>query len=233
MGGDRLADQLQRAIYQVVDRLKLLVTGDFLDGLAAFGLEYDEVLQEVEQVAGFQAQQILDRDFQRVIGVIGFRRVPPAFLFRVAGPPRPPAIEVLGDVVLAGVVEQHGAVAEFLLVRRHAKHVGGQQQRRLTLVAVQLLDGFSPVFATGEIAFVFGDDQRDAVDQQHRVGAALSRTLHPVLMGGGEVVEVLLGGVEFEEAHGFGRFTGRQDHGCAVAQQVESCAVGGELIRLA
>ena len=50
--------------------------------------------------------------------------------------------------------------------------------------------------------------------------AALPRALHPVLVGGGEVVAVLPGGIEFDEAHGFGRFAGRQNDGGAVAQQI-------------
>ena len=58
----------------------------------------------------------------------------------------------------------------------------------------------APVLAAREVALVLGDDERNAVHQQHRVLAALLHALHPVLVGGGEVVQVLPGRIELDEA---------------------------------
>ena len=136
------------------------------------------------------------------------------------------------DVVLARVVEEHRAVAELVLVGRHAEDVRRQHQRRLPLVAVELVHGLAPVLAARDVALVLGDHERDAVDQQHRVLAALLHALHAVLVGRGEVVQVLPGGIELDEVHGLRVFARSERDLGAVAQQVEGLAIGREPVRV-
>ena len=112
----------------VIDSLKLLIPGHLFGSFALFGLEDDEVLEKIEQVAGFEPQQTPDRYFQWVVRIIGLRCVPPAFLIGVETQPAAPPVEMALDVVPAGVVEKHLAVAEFLLVRLHTEDIRRQEQ---------------------------------------------------------------------------------------------------------
>ena len=72
---------------------------------------------------GFSRSRPLHRRLQRVVRVGGLRVVPPAVALRVQAEPAAPRVEVPLDVVLARVVEEHGAVAELVLVGRHAEDV--------------------------------------------------------------------------------------------------------------
>ena len=135
------------------------------------------------------------------------------------------------DVVLARVVEQDGAVAELVLVGGDAEDVRREHQRRLALVAVELMDRLAPVLAAGDVALVLGDHERDAVDQQHRVLAALLDALNAVLVRRREVVEVLPRRIERDELDGLGVLAWVEHHLGAVAEQVQRLAVGRELVR--
>ena len=150
---------------------------------------------------GLQPQQTLDRHLQRIILVIRLRLVPPALLLWIEAQPAPPQVEVALDVVLARIVEEHGAVAELVLVGRDAEDVRRQHQRGLPLVAVELVDGLPPILAAGDVALVLGDHERNAVDKQHGVLAALPHALHAVLVGRSEVVQVLPSGLKRDELH--------------------------------
>ena len=70
------------------------------------------------------------------------------------------------NLLLARAVKEHRTVAELLFVGGHAEHVGSEHQRRFPLVTVKLMHGFAPILSTRDVAFVFGDDQGNAVDQQ-------------------------------------------------------------------
>ncbi len=62
------------------------------------------------------------------------------------------------DVILAGIMEQHRAVAESIFIRSHAEHIRCKHEGRLALVAVQLMYCFRPVLSAAEIALVFGNN---------------------------------------------------------------------------
>ena len=161
---------------------------------------------------------------------LGF--VPPAVMIWIETEPAAPLVEVAVDILSTRIVEQHRSVSELVLVDRHAEDVGGQHQWRLALVAVKLAHRLAPVLAAGHVALVLGDHEGNAVDQQHRIVAALQVALDTILIGGGEVVQILTLRLEGHELHG-SRVLARTDHDLgAVAQQIKRRAVGGEPVRL-
>ena len=183
LGGDRPTHLRHHAIHQLVHRLELVIAGNLLRGSVSPGLEDDEVLQEIEHVRRLQPQETLDGRLQRIGGVCGLGLVPPAVMVWIEAEPTAPPVEVAIDVLLARIVKQDRPVTELLLVRGHAEDVGGQHRGCLALVAVELMYRLAPVVAAGHVALVLGDDEGDAVDQQHHVVAALLDALHAVLIG--------------------------------------------------
>ena len=181
---------------------------------------------------GLQPQETLDGRLQRVGGVRGLGLVPPAVMVRIEAEPAAPLVEVAVDILLARIVKQHRPVTKLLLVGGHAEDVGGQHRGRLALVAVELVHRLAPVVAASHVALVLGDHEGDAVDQQHRVVAALLDALHAILIGRGEVVQMLTLRLECDELHGPGVLAGTEHDPGAVAQQVERRAVGGKPVRL-
>jgi hypothetical protein len=72
------------------------------------------VLKEIELVRGFEAQQSFHGHFERVVRLPHI--VPPAVVFAIETEPAPPGVEVTLYVVLAGVMEQDGSIAELVLI---------------------------------------------------------------------------------------------------------------------
>ena len=102
---DRVRYERHRAVDQLVHRLELLITGDLFGDFSLLSLEDHKVLKEVEQVCRLETQQPPDRYLQRVIWLRRLGLVPPAVVLRVEAEPTALGIEMLLDVVLAGVVE--------------------------------------------------------------------------------------------------------------------------------
>jgi len=103
--------------------------------------------------------------------------------------------------VLLGIdPERYRAIAELKLIRRDREHIRNQERSGFLLVTVNLVDAFDPIVAATDDALEFGDDQRNPVDQKHRVGLAGVGAPDSVLVGDGEVVEVLLGESELDES---------------------------------
>ena len=80
---DWLPDQGHRSVHDFVHRLELLVARDLLSRLALLRLEDDEVLEEVEHVAGFSRSRPFTGTSSGSLGLGRLRLVPPAVLFRV------------------------------------------------------------------------------------------------------------------------------------------------------
>src|SRR5258706_8824749 len=144
--------------------------------------------------------------------------VPPVLVLGVMAEPPPPHIQVLLDLVLAGIVEKDRAVAKLLLVSGDAEDVRRQNERCLALVAVELADGLAPVLAAPDVALVLRDDERDTVDKEHSILAALPNAFNPVLVRGGEVRHVLPLGAEGDEPDARGWLSGPEVHPGPVAE---------------
>ena len=188
------------------------------------------MLEKIEQVGRLQAQEPSNRRLQGIIRIGGFRVIPVPVTLGVEAQPAPPRVQVPLDVVLARVVEQHGAVAELLLVGRHAEDVRGEHRRRLALVAVELVHRLAPVLGAREVALVLGDDERNSIHQQYHVLAALLHTLDAVLVGGGEVVQPLPVRLEGDEVDSR-RVLARLEHDpSTIPEQVEGLAVCREFV---
>src|SRR6266851_7746013 len=97
---------------------------------------------------------------------------------------------------------------------------------------MELMHSLAPIFATGNIAFVFGDDEWDAVDQKRCILATLPYALHPVLIGRSEVVEVLPPRIKGNEMDRLRVFSGIKCNLGAVAQKIERLAIGSKLVRM-
>jgi hypothetical protein len=129
--------------------------------------------------------------------------------------------------VLLGIdPERYRAIAELKLIRRDREHIRNQERSGFLLVTVNLVDAFDPIVAATDDALEFGDDQRNPVDQKHRVGLAGVGAPDSVLVGDGEVVEVLLGESELDESDRGRRLARLQDKGDPIAEGIEGAPVG-------
>ena len=146
---------------------------------------------------------------------------------------QPPVVFLQVDSLLGVRAVGHRPVAEFVLVGRDAKDIGGQDLRGLAHVAVDLVHPLRPVLMTRLEALELAQHQGDAVDQQDRVRPDFLDAGDDVLVGDGEVVEVLPVGVEGEEIDRDRRLARLQHHRDAVAEQVEGGAVGLQRVRVA
>src|ERR1041385_4370098 len=103
---------------------------------------------------------------------------------------------MLLHLLFAHVVIQYSPVAKFKFVGSDAKDVRRENERRLTLVTMKLLDRLAPILAAVYVTFVFGNNEWDAVNQKNRILATLFDALDTILVGGSKIVEVWGGGAD-------------------------------------
>src|ERR1051326_7460088 len=137
---------------------------------------------------------------------------------------------MLLHLLFAHVVIQYSPVAKFKFVGSDAKDVRRENERRLTLVTMKLLDRLAPILAAVYVTFVFGNNEWDAVNQKNRILATLFDALDTILVGGSKIVEMLAGGVERHEFHR-GPVLGRIERDPrTVSGQIKRLAIGYKLI---
>ncbi len=82
-----------------------------------------------------------------------------------------------------------GSVAQFFAVAGQAEDVGGEEFGDVTFViVVDLLGAVEPTDGLADGGFGFDDDERQAVDEQHQVGAALGGAGAEGVLGGDDVL---------------------------------------------
>ena len=190
-------------------RVELVVARHLLDQrAAAVVLEHDEVAQQRQEPAGFT--DAVDHHLQ-------LRQVRIGQGLARDGAPRLEPLPPGGQGADAGVQS----------VRHHERGVEREQRRDFRLVGLQLLPGGPDGGLFVGRILEFDDRQRQAVDEQHHVRAALVPVLHhgelvdrqPVVVGG--VVEVNDAGlVAAHRAAGIAVFHRHAVHGHAMERAV-------------
>ncbi len=74
-------------------------------------------------MARFEAQKSPHLNLECVIRLVGFRLVPPTFLFWIKAQPPTPPVEVAIDVFLCGFMKKNCAVTEFVFICSHAEDI--------------------------------------------------------------------------------------------------------------
>ena len=196
-----------------VDRVVLMVAGHLLDEHAVAGvLEDDEGADEIEEAA--PVEDPLDHDLELAEPVVGQRRA-------VDGAPGHEPFAVGGE----------GADAGMDAVGDDQRLVEGEQGGDLPFVGLKLVEGGPDGGVLGGRVLQFHDRQRQAVDEEHDVGAALV-----AVFDDGELVDrqpvVIVRVVEIQDAHQVAaqRAVGAEVfHGHALDQHaVDGVVVGGQ-----
>ena len=196
-----------------VDRVVLMVAGHLLDQHAVAGvLEDDEGADEIEEAA--PVEDALDDDLELAEPVVGQCRA-------VDGAPGHEPFAVGGE----------GADAGMDAVGDDQRLVEGEEGGDLLFVGLKLVEGGPDGGVLGGRVLQFHDRQRQAVDEEHDIGAALV-----AVFDDGELVDrqpvVVVRVVEIEDAHQVAaqRAVGAEVfHGHALDQHaVDGMVVGGQ-----
>ena len=158
----------QHALDDLVGRFKLLVAADDLDALLFLvGGEEGEAAEDVQH--HMWAQHAFSGQFERL------QRVVLTIVTVGIQMPRPPILDRQAD----------GPVVVSLAFGRHREHVADEELRHeLLVVVVHLHRAIDPADALLDWRLGLDQHQRQPVDQQHQIGAAL---------GGACAVDELLG----------------------------------------
>ncbi len=121
-----------------------------------------------------------------------------------------------------------GSVAQFFAVAGQAEDVGGEEFGDVALViVVDLFGAVEPTDGLADGGFGFDDDERQAVDEQDQVGAALGRAGAEGVLGGDDVL-VLIQVLVIDQVDGDVLVVLAKGHGALAAQPGGEFFVGAD-----
>ena len=170
-----------RGCHGELHRVELVIPGNDLDQAAAGVAEHDEGLEQVQEAAALADPLDQDREFRRRLR----RDAAP-----IGGPPGHEAFRI----------RRQRADACAQPVGCHQDRIGAKQRGNLRLVGLELIEGGVQGRLLVPGVLEFDHHQRQAVDEQHHIGAPLNSVLdHRELGDCQPVVGVRVG--EVHQAH--------------------------------
>ena len=223
----------QHALHDAVGPIVLLIAADDLEPalLLVRGKER-EVGEDVEQHVGPQQRRHAALQFGETAACIPgtpqrnvvlhrtFCGVPGTYLptTRLFLPPRPPQLHRHVD----------RPVAQVFALGRHAEDIAGEEFRHEALVVVVHLErAVHPTDRVAHRRLGLDEHQREAVDQQDEIGAALGRPGAEDVLRGDDIL-VLAGVLEIDQPHRDMFVVGAKGHGTLPAQPRRKLLVGAD-----